>query len=257
MSLKSLCGVPGCGKTFMLTREGIKHYKKYNSFLRRTIRKIKKQPVWINNVYSSYPILLDKKRKIYSRIVCIDDLKNQYSFEPHALILLDEPQLDYDSIADSFIFPRAIGMFMQAHRHFGINDVVFATQHPNRLVVYEKNIMNEYYRIMSKVKIPFLPWGIICTRKCYEIDDYAVITTNSKEKRAEHSISRKIFFFNFNKVGKSYDSTYLKPLNLTKPKLDKGTYHSLVMPKVAYKRLEDKFIKYQVSTKKMGKEKLS
>lgn len=249
MSLKSYCGVPGCGKTFLLTYEGVKHYRKTNSLVRRLIRKIKGQPIWINNVYSSYPILLDHKRKVYSRITCIDDLKNQYKFLPHSKILLDEPQLDYDSIADSFIFPRSIGMFMQAHRHFGIDDIVFATQHPNRLVVYEKNIMNEYYRIMTKIKIPFLPWGIIFTRKCYEIDDYSVITTNSKDKRIEHSINRKMFFFNFNKIGNSYDSTYLKPLNMTKPLLDKGMYHSLIMPKSAYSRLDDKFKKYQVAKK--------
>lgn len=245
MSLIALCGVPGAGKTFMLTRMARKHYKQQNSLLFCIKRKLHKQPWHINNVYSNYPILLDKKKKIYSRIIDIEDLKNQYSFLDHSFIAFDEPQLDYDSIADTFIFPRAIGMTMQAHRHFGIDNIVFATQHPNRLVVYEKNIMNEYYKIMKKLKLPFLPWGLVCTRKCYEIEDYARITSGSKEIRKECSISRKFFFFNFKKIYKSYDSTYLRPLNLDKPKLEKGTYNDLIMPSAACKHLEKKFSMYQ------------
>ena len=249
MSLIALCGVPGAGKTFMLTRMARKHYKRQNSFLNKVIRKIHKEPSHINNVYSNYPILLNKKKKIYSRIISIEDLKNQYSFLDHSFIAFDEPQLDYDSIADSFIFPRAIGMTLQMHRHIGIDNIVFATQHPNRLVVYEKNIMNEYYKIMKKIKLPFLPWGLVCARKCFEIEDYARITTGSREIRKECSISRSFFFFNFKKVYVSYDSTYLRPLNLDKPLLNNGCYKNLVMPKKACEHLNKKFLQYHNGTK--------
>ncbi len=252
MSLKSLCGIPGCGKTFSLTYLAVKHYKRQNSFFYCMRRKLKGQPWHVNNVYTSYPVLLDKKKKIYSRKIHIDDLKNQWSFESHAFMGFDEPQLDYDSISDTFLFPRAIGMTLQAHRHFGIDDIVFATQHPNRLIVYEKNIMNEYYKIMKKIKFPFLPWGIIFMRKCYEIEDYTYITTRSKTKRQECSISRSIKFFNFKKIGSSYDSTYLRPLNIDKPKLDKGTYNSLIMPKDTCAILNQKFLDHQ-DGEKVGK----
>ena len=80
MALKVLCGVPGSGKTLNATRLAIQHYKKENSFIKRLIIKlgvllhVKRAKIeeiyrsrfyhsFVNNVYSSYPILLDKKKK--------------------------------------------------------------------------------------------------------------------------------------------------------------------------------------------------
>lgn len=61
------------------------HYKKTNNLILRLIRKIKKEPIWINNVYSTYPILLKKtkKEKVYSNIVTIleiNQLKEENKF---------------------------------------------------------------------------------------------------------------------------------------------------------------------------------
>lgn len=74
MSVVIVNGTPGKGKTLNLTREAIRQYNKDNSLFKRTIRKINHKPTIKNLIYSSYPILLDKKRNIYSNKVSIFDL---------------------------------------------------------------------------------------------------------------------------------------------------------------------------------------
>ena len=226
MALTALVGLPRSGKTETLTDMALKHYSRTNSLLRKCIRKYMHKPIIINNVYTNYPILLDKKNNIYSNIVHIDDLKNQYSFLPHSFIGFDEPQLDYESL-DFKMFPRAIGMFMQAHGHFLIDDIVFATQHPNRLVMYEKNIMTEYKRIHNIFKIPFTPYKLLIIRSCYELCDYDYICTRDKEVRRMHDIKIHFKLTNSKKVHSRYKSRYLSVLNSDKPLINKGTYTNL------------------------------
>ena len=81
MALRSFCGIPGSGKTLDATDIAIKHYKKQNNRIKYYLAfifsklGIKSKKVdyeyyklfpkkRINNVYSNYPILLDKKREI-------------------------------------------------------------------------------------------------------------------------------------------------------------------------------------------------
>src|SRR5574344_24767 len=113
MSLIALNGVPGSGKTLNATRIALKHYEKENNFIKYGLFYIlskipnnklkvnfeyyKRFPYHkINNVYSNYPILLDKKKNIYSNKIDFWDLNNDYSFEPNSLIIIDEIQLYVD-----------------------------------------------------------------------------------------------------------------------------------------------------------------
>lgn len=228
MSVISINGLPGQGKTLTATHLAIKHYKNENNILKKIIRKIKKEEFILNNVYSNYPICLDKKRKIYSNRLSIDDLKNQYSFKKNSLLIIDEIQLFYDS--DEYkIFPRIIANFNQAHRHFLIKDIIYISQHPSRVVKKLRNVVSEYYRIKRKICIPFLKIGFITARITYEFEDYELSFTKDKELRKMRDIKTKIFLINFRKIYKSYDTIYLYPLNKDKPKLDKGTYIGLYL----------------------------
>ena len=122
--ISCISGLPGKGKNVYATYLALKHYRKTNSLIKRGIRRIHHEKVWINNVYSSYPILLDKKKNVYSRQVNPDDLRNQYSFVPKALIIIDEIQSFYDS--DEYKkFPKEIAVFNQFHRHFEIKDIYY------------------------------------------------------------------------------------------------------------------------------------
>lgn len=238
MSVISINGLPGKGKTLTATMIALKHYKKENTILRKLVRKIKKEEVTVNNVYSNYPILLNKRKKIYSNRVSIYDLKNQYSFKPNALIIIDEIQLFYDS--DEFkTFPRIIANFNQAHRHFLVKDIIYISQHPSRVVKKLRNVVSEYYRIKTKIMIPILKIGIITCRLTYEFEDYEASFTKDKELRKLKDIKSKIFFVNFRKVFKAYDTIYLLPLNVDKPRINKGSYNELYLPDEDKKLLEE------------------
>lgn len=253
MALSNNSGLPGSGKTEYLTYLALKHYKKENSLLRLLIRKyIKKQEnIYLNNVYTDYPVVLDIKRKIYSNKIHINDLDNTYRLKKRAFVGIDEPQLKHDSL-DYMQFPRSIGMFMQLHRHFGINDIVFATQHPNRLVMYEKNIMGVYRKMHSVLKIPFTPFKLVVIRSCFEITDYELISTKDKETKKMRNIKTKFVIFNANKVHKHYDDKYLSPLNENKPLLNRGCYTSLKLDDESLKYYDNYFKKYSVKAYENG-----
>lgn len=235
MSVISINGLPGKGKTLTATMLALKHYKKENNVFKKIYRKLKHDDIIVNNVYSNYPILLNKRKKIYSNRVSIYDLKNQYSFKPNSLIIIDEIQLFYDS--DEFKnFPRIIANFNQAHRHFLVKDIIYISQHPSRVVKKLRNVVSEYYRIKTKIMIPILKVGIITCRVTYEFEDYESSFTKDKELRKLKDIKSKVFLVNFRKVFKSYDTIYLLPLNIDKPRLEKGSYSDLDLP-VEDKRL--------------------
>lgn len=238
MSVISINGLPGKGKTLTGTMIALKHFRKENNIIKKIVRKIKKEEVILNNVYSNYPILLNKRKKIYSNRVSIYDLKNQYSFKPNSLIIIDEIQLFYDS--DEYkTFPRIIANFNQAHRHFLIKDIIYISQHPSRVVKKLRNVVSEYYRIKTKIMIPILKIGIITARVTYEFEDYESSFTKDKELRKLKDIKSKIFFVNFRKVFKSYDTIYLLPLNVDKPKINKGNYTKMYLPEEDKKLLSD------------------
>lgn len=239
MSVISINGLPGKGKTLTSVNLAIKHYKDENKFLTRIIRKLQRKSPYINNVYSNFPILLDKKRNVYSRKVDIDDLRNNYKFLPNALIIIDEIQLFYDS--DEYkTFPRIIANFNQAHRHFGIKDIIYISQHPSRVVKKLRNVVSVYYRIKKCLCIPILKIGFISCRISYEFEDYEVSFTKDKELKKLKDIKTKVFFCNFRKIYKRYDTVYLKPLNIDKPLLDFGSYSSLDLEDREIERLESK-----------------
>lgn len=228
MSVISINGLPGMGKTLTATALALKHYKKENILLKKIIRKIKKDNAIINNVYSNYPILLDKRKKIYSNIVSVNDFQNQYSFLSNSLIIIDEIQLFYDS--DEFkIFPRVIANFNQAHRHFLIKNIIYVSQHPSRVVKKLRNVVSEYYRIKTRFCIPILKIGFISYRITYEFEYYEQLFTKDKEIKKMYDIKSKIIFCNFRKIYNAYDSIYLLPLNKNKPLIKKGNFDSLVL----------------------------
>ena len=226
MSVISINGLPGKGKTLLSTHLAIKHFNDQNKFLRRLIRKLRRQPSIYNSVYSNFPICLDKRRKIYSNRVSVYDFMNKNSFLENSLIIIDEIQLFYDS--DEYkSFPKIIANFNQAHRHFGIKDIIYISQHPSRVVKKLRNVVSEYYRIKTMFRIPILNFGFISARVTYEFDDYEMSFSKDSELRKMRDIKSKVFFVNFRKAFKSYDTCYLRPLNSDKPLLNHGNYSSI------------------------------
>ncbi len=229
-------GIPGSGKNVLVTKICLHHYKKTNNSIRRLIRKIKKEPIWINNVYSTYPILLKKtkKEKVYSNIVTIYDLVPNNRFLNHAVIVIDETQAFYDS-EDHKEFPKEIAIFNQFHRHFGIDDIYYVSQHPSRIMKKLRILACEFDKIKRFICIPFIHLAFMHIVRYFEFDDYGKYNHPKKEAKT-YDVKNKYMLFFAGKVFKAYDSKYLKVLNIDKPLYNRGVFKKI--------DLSEKEIKY-------------
>lgn len=229
-------GIPGSGKNVLVTKICLHHYKKTNNSIRRLIRKIKKEPTWINNVYSTYPILLKKtkKEKVYSNIVTIYDLVPNNRFLNHAVIVIDETQAFYDS-EDHKEFPKEIAIFNQFHRHFGIDDIYYVSQHPSRIMKKLRILACEFDKIKRFICIPFIHLAFMHIVRYFEFDDYGKYNHPKKEAKT-YDVKNKYMLFFAGKVFKAYDSKYLKVLNIDKPLYNRGVFKKI--------DLSEKEIKY-------------
>lgn len=229
-------GIPGSGKNVLVTKICLHHYKKTNNSIRRLIRKIKKEPIWINNVYSTYPILLKKtkKEKVYSNIVTIYDLVPSNRFLNHAVIVIDETQAFYDS-EDHKEFPKEIAIFNQFHRHFGIDDIYYVSQHPSRIMKKLRILACEFDKIKKFICIPFIHLAFMHIVRYFEFDDYGKYNHPKKEAKT-YDVKNKYMLFFAGKVFKAYDSKYLKVLNIDKPLYNRGVFKKI--------DLSEKEIKY-------------
>lgn len=225
MSVISINGLPGKGKNVYATYLAKSHFNKTNSFFKRFIRKLLKKPVWINNIYSSYPILLNKRKKIYSRVVTIYDLSINNKFLNDSLIIIDEVQAFYDS-DDYKEFPRYISIFNQFHRHLGIKDIYYISQHPGRIVKKLRNVTCEYNKIRTFIVIPIIKLGFLYISKYYEEEDYGKWHHPKKEVK-NYDVKNFFVIFLVSKVFKSYNSKYLKVLSENVPYLDHGCFKEL------------------------------
>lgn len=250
MEILIYSGIPGSGKTLDATNDALKHFKKENNLLKKIVIysfsklgfKSAKDKVnyyksfpygKINNIYSSYPILLDKKHKIYSNKWNIFDFDNKWSFLPNAFFVDDETQLKIDS--DEYkdknknFFISKIAKFMQSARHFGCSCIVLCTQHPSRAFKKCRNVASGFVQHKSMFILPILKIGFLKTIKYFILEDYGKYIPKSREERKKlpFEYKKKIKFMNFRKVFSSYDSRYLSKYNYNKPLLNKSTYTSL------------------------------
>lgn len=125
-------GIPGCGKTTLLTKFGIQELKK--------IKKGK-----------------SKYKAVYTNFYCegcyrisYSDLENYKLYD--CLILLDELALDADNRSFKS-FPVGIRDFMTLHRHVGV-DIIYATQSYEMVDAKIQRLTQELW-YMSKTVIPF------------------------------------------------------------------------------------------------------
>lgn len=197
----------------------------------------------INNIYSNFPILLDKKRNIWTNKITLFDLENKVSFLPNSLIIIDETQLSIDSedykdkILSKFI--GRIAKYLQSHRHFGIKQIIFTSQSPSRIFKKARNIVVGY---LKQAKLVHLPFEITIMRGVmyYDFEFYGRYIPLDREERKKLPFDYKkvVKVFRRNNVYSAYDSRYLALYNYEKPLLSHGTWDDF---KVPYEMLEDMF----------------
>lgn len=255
MEILCFSGIPGSGKTLDSTYESLRHYRRQNRALKRYFAyafalipgrlgknaRMKRDYIRsfpynrINNVYSTYPILLDKKRQIYSLKWSIWDFDNKHSFLPDALFVNDEIQLYVDSdeyddkIKKKYI--SYVAKFMQSARHFGCSGIILCTQHPSRLFKKARNVASGFVQHKKMFVLPIFKIGFIKTIQYFILEDYGKFIPKSREERKKlpFEYKKKIKFMNFNKIFNSYDSRYLAQYNYEKPLYPSLPYKSLKM----------------------------
>lgn len=229
----ALSGIPGSGKNVRATYLAKKHFRKQNNIVRKIIRKVKHEPILVNNVYTTYPILLKKyskksgKKNIYSNKVTIYDLIPDNRFEKHACIIIDEAQAFYDS-EEHKIFPKEIATFNQFHRHFDVDNIYYISQHPSRILKKLCVLASEFDKVKIFINIPFINIGFMYIVVYYERDDYGKYNHPKKEAKT-YDVKNRFCIFRTKPVFKSYDSKYLRVLNVDKPLYDKGEFESLTL----------------------------
>lgn len=229
----SIGGIPGSGKNVLATYLARSHFIKHNNIIKKIIRKIKHEPILVNNIYTTYPIRLKKyskksgKKDIYTNKVTIYDLVPDNRFRKHADIIIDEAQVFYDS-EEHKIFPKEIATFNQFHRHFDIDNIYYISQHPSRLLKKLCVLASEFDKVKTFINIPFINIGFMHIVVYYERDDYGKYNHPKKEAKT-YDVKNRFRIFRTKPVFKSYDSKYLRVLNEDKPLYDKGEFESLTL----------------------------
>ena len=261
MALISYCGVPGSGKTLTATIIAKKHFKKENSKIKYytnylisliPIVKLKTNINYynnfdykkINNIYSNYPILLYKNKKknieIKSKRINLWDMNNDFSFLPNSVIVIDEVQLyaDSDEYKDKTINEKLshVAKFLQAHRHYGINKIIFISQNPSRIFKKARNICDSYLKLKKVINLPF-GISLVRGRGYYDLDYFGKYVPKDREekKRLPFEYYNYTKFFKRKNIYTAYDSRYLSNYNYNKPLYSNGEYETL---KVDYDTLK-------------------
>lgn len=235
MAITFYCGLPGKGKTAFSTHLAIKTYKQDNGII-RTLIKRKRGVV----IYSNYPILLDKKREIYSNRLSVNMLQMNYKFPDHAVLIVDEAQKYYDAREFSK-FPKEMGTFLQHHRHANIREVIWVSQHPRRLDNKQRDLSEVFRKYRLFLTIPFFPIGLCLYSNYYEFDDYGKYHKTPREMRNFDVDNHIRLFFKKNIFGHYYSKYYDVVFNDLEP-VPSIPWTSLKMTKDDVNAVDEGFI---------------
>lgn len=239
-----ITGKPGMGKTLTLTDYARQCFKEDNPPLKVwfTEKILRKKWTYVNKIYSDYPIILkypSKKHRndlnfnvydesnniVQTNVISslqgrIFDLTLDNKFPTGSKFFFDEIQAKYDSM-DYKEFPDSIAHFCQAHRHFD-SDIFISSQSQSRIIKRLVVLAEEYQDIRSFRKI--FGFAIVHIRKTWDM------SANLENGLYNDNISdveyvRRIF--RIKKVGKMYDSKYLRFLQQDSKPYKSKMYNSL------------------------------
>ena len=240
MSLITITGKPGMGKTLLLTYLASCEFRRFNNpikifFIEKILRK---EYVYILNQYSDFPICFKKKKKnkvykyydenkniqvadsLYSLKFRIFDLVLPNKFVDDASFYIDEIQAKYDSM-EYKSFPDSIAHYCQAHRHFN-NNIYCTSQSQSRIIKRLLVLSEEYWNVDNFRKI--FGFGIVHLRVTYDM------SANLEESIVNENLIYVDYFrkiFRLSRVGSMYDSKYLRFLQLGSKKYKSEMYSGL------------------------------
>lgn len=225
-----------------------KYFKEDNPPLKVwfTEKILRKKWVYKVRIYSDFPILFKqprlkrKKPVIYDvydengdiiHLPCITalecrifDLTLNNKFIDGAKFFFDEIQAKYDSM-EYKDFPDAIAHYCQAHRHFD-NDIYISSQSQSRIIKRLVVLAEEYQDIRSFRKL--FGFGIVHIRRTWDM------SANLENGMYNDSLTDVEYYrriFRIKKVGKMYDSKYLRFLQQDSIPYKSRFYTSLQLSK--------------------------
>lgn len=242
--LTLITGKPGMGKTLLMTSCALKNFKEKNPplkvwFIENILRK---KYIYDLSEYSDYPIILKpkKKNKIYyyyneNNEVCsaeqltslkfrIFDLILDNKFKDNADFYIDEIQQKYDSM-EYKDFPDAIAHYCQSHRHFD-NNIYINSQSQSRVIKRLLVLAEEYWEIRNFRKI--FGFGICNIRITWDMAANLENGHFSNTSIDEDSMRRIV---RLKKIGRSYDSKYLRELQKDSKHYESKLYDSMLLDK--------------------------
>ena len=239
-----LTGKPGMGKTLTLTSIAYSNFKSKNPPLKVwfTEHILRKRWVYDLSEYSDFPIVFKRPKKgrifyyydnngdvVQSDCICslkcrIFDLVLANKFRPNANFYFDEIQAKYDSM-EYKDFPDAIAHYCQAHRHFD-NNIYVSSQSQSRIIKRILVLAEEYWDIQSFRH--FLGLGICSIRRSWEMSA-SLENGMINDEIADVDYFKKLF--RIKKIGKMYDSKYLRFLQQDSKPYTSSMYNSLQLSK--------------------------
>lgn len=223
--LVSIGGKPRSGKNLTAVYLAKKHFKNENSIIKRLIRKRKGLDPIYNNIYSNFPILLDKKKNIYCNEISVFKLNGELRLRENAFVIIDEMQVSYDSM-EYKDFPKNIATFLQTHGHYHINTIMLISQHPKRIPNKPRDITEIFWRIKSFKKLPFLPIGHLKATQYYEFSDYGKSDLINKDY-AEYEFDKVSKWCLITDLYSRYKTDYFYELIADKPLIEHKEYKTL------------------------------
>lgn len=226
-------GLPGSGKTLNATRDIKRKFNKDNAIINKLIYMIKNKTIslenyqYINNVFSNYPILLNKKNKIYSNLITPKSMEMNYNINDNSVIVLDEFQKYFDS-RNYKKFPIGLGTLLQHHRHGNIDKIIFLSQHPRRIDNKVRDLCETFRKInktivISLFGVPLI--GLSFYVDYFDFEDYGKYHDIPKEQKIFDS--KKGFNLITYDTFTSYDSKYFKYKFQCLPMIQKIEYTSM------------------------------
>lgn len=240
-----LLGKPGMGKTLTMTSICYKNFKEKNPPFKVwfTEHILRKKYVYDLSEYSDFPIMLKKpkKKKLYyyydenneiksspfltTLKFRIFDLHLDNKFKDNADFYIDEIQQKYDSM-EYKDFPDCIAHYCQAHRHFD-NNIYINSQSQSRVIKRLVVLAEEYWDIRS-FRIFFKNFAICNIRRTW---DMSANLENGMYNDSVADVEYFRKFFKIKKIGKLYDSKYLRLLQTDSKKYESKLYDSLQLDK--------------------------
>lgn len=227
MSVITITGRVGRGKTLNMTNEACMKFRSDNSLFSR----LKRDYVYTNNIFSNYPIKLKSSKKkfsyydenkniveimlnnkikryeLFSNHLRLFDMHSRYDFGSGASFYIDEFQAQYDSM-DYKDFPDCIAHFFQHHRHLEYNDIFTNSQSLSRIIKRVLVLSAEYWEIKRFYNL----FGIIGLCK-YKITYDLVAGSETKliaESMIEMTFKNRVILLK--PLFKAYDTKYLRGL---------------------------------------------